>query len=232
MTADDVERALAELGHPRKAVQRPAAERLADAARADARVRAQLVDELSSTDARRRWGAAYALARLDPAPAEATPALLEALGAHDGDVRWASARIVTEAARRMPGIADELCALVRAPSSLQRKMALYCLRDLGGGADRALIATALVDGDAAVRLAAMSAAAALLPRTADTADLVATLLADGDAGVRRAAAATLGRLGVRSDAVARALDAAVASEDATLARVAGDALSRLGASGR
>ncbi len=232
MTAAEIAHALDDLGHARKAVQRPAAERLADAARADATVRERLVAVLGSTDPRRRWGAAYALAHLEPAPPEAVPALLEALASSDGDVRWAAARIVTRAMRHLPAVADQVRTLVQAPSPLQRKMALYCLRDSGAPADASLLGVALADADAAVRLAAMAAAAALLPRTDETAARLAPLLNDLDAGVRRAAAATLGRLGVRSDALVDALERARGAGDATLARVADDALSRLGATDR
>src|SRR5262249_44478064 len=186
---------------------------------------------LASAEPRRRWGAAYALARLEPAPVEAIPALLEALGSSDGDVRWASARLLTRAVGLVPALLADVRALVRATSPLQRKMALYCLRDAGDGGDQVLLAAALADGDAAVRLAALSAAAALLPRTAETADRLASLVADPDPGVRRAAAATLGQVGIRTPAVVRMLEAACASGDAALERAATQALSRLGAAG-
>jgi HEAT repeat protein len=231
VTEHDIARGLDELGHARKAIQRPAAERLAEAARADATVRSRLVAMLASAEPRRRWGAAYALTRLEPAPPEAIPALLEALGSADGDLRWASARILMEAARHVPRLVADVRALVRAPSSLQRKMALYCLRDLAGSADRVLLAPALADADPAVRMAAMAAAVVLLPRSAETADLLVPLVGDSEPGVRRAAAATVGQLGVRTEAVVRALEDASASGDATLERAAKQALSRLGATG-
>jgi HEAT repeat protein len=230
VTEHDIERAFDELGHARKAIQRPAAERLADAAGDDASVRRRLVTELASADSRRRWGAAYALARSEPAPEEAIPVLLEALASTDGDVRWASARLLVRAVQHVPRFIEDVRALVRAPSSLQRKMALYCLRDLGDGADVGLLAAALNDADAPVRLAAMSAAAMLLPRTPATADLLAALVGDSDPGVRRAAAATVGQVGVRTEAVERALEQACGLGDAVLERAATQALSRLGAS--
>ena len=231
MSEPDIERALDELGHARKAVQRPAAERLADAARDDATVRPRLVAELASVEPRRRWGAAYALARLEPAPEEAMPVLLDALASADGDVRWASARLLVRAVQHVPRLVADVRALVRASSSLQRKMALYCLRDLGDGAEVALLAAALADAEAPVRLAAMAAVAALLPPTPGTADLLAPLVDDPDPGVRRAAAATVGQVGVRTDAVDGALARACASGDAALERAAAQAVSRLAASG-
>jgi HEAT repeat protein len=232
MTSDELARALAELGHARKAVQRPAAERLAAAAREDVAVRAAIATRLTSTDARERWGAAYALANVEPAPRDAMPALLDALASSDGDVRWAAARLVVSAIRHEPTLEALVQPLVSAESPLQRKMALYCLRDLAAAVavDGTGIVPALGDVDPAVRMAAMAAALAVLPRTGDLAERIATILDDGEPGVRRVAAVTLGQLGVATPAVVGRLDAATASDDATLAKAARDALSRLGAS--
>jgi HEAT repeat protein len=230
VTERDLEDALDQLGHARKAIQRPAAERLADAAREDAAVRPRLVAMLASAEPRRRWGAAYALARLEPAPIEAMPALLDALGSADGDVRWASVRLLTRAVQHVPRLIEDVRVLLRSSSALQRKMALYCLRDVGDGSEPGLLAAALADAESPVRLAAMSAAAALLPRTAATAELVVPLVGDSDAGVRRAAAATLGQIGVRTDSVVGALERAGASGDPALERAAAQALTRLGGS--
>jgi HEAT repeat protein len=229
-TPGEVERWLVELGDARKAIQRPAAEALADAARATVGLRARLVDVLGSADGRRRWGAAYALARLETVPREAVPTLLEALGSADGDLRWASARILVRAAEEAPELGDAIRGMVAAPSPLARKMALYCLRDLGAKAAIPIdaIVRTLEDTDPAVRLAALAAISALHPG-ADAADHVAARLADVDAGVRRAAAATLGQLAVRTPTVEAALATAVSADDPALVRVARAALSRLGA---
>jgi HEAT repeat protein len=232
MTSDERDRAFAELGHARKAVQRPAAERLAAAAREDAAIRAALATRLASSDSRERWGAAYALAHVEPAPRDAMPVLLDALASSDGDVRWAAARLVVRAIRHEPELAALVPPLVGAASPLQRKMALYCLRDLAAAVavDGTGIAPALGDVDPAVRMAAMAAALVVLPRTADLAERIATLLDDGEPGVRRVAALTVGQLGIATPAVVGRLDAATSSGDATLAKTARDALSRLDAS--
>jgi hypothetical protein len=229
MTPDELAQALADLGHARKAVQRPAAERLAAAARVDPAVRRTIAASLGSSDARRQWGAAYALALLDAAPLDAVPVLLDALGSSDGDLRWASARLLVRAVRHTAAIGERLIRLVGAASALQRKMALYCLRDLAGtvAIDGGAVVAALRDVDPGVRLAAMAAAVAILPRTADTAERVGTLLDDADVGVRRAAAATLGRIGVGTPALAARLERAVGAGDPALARAARQALSRL-----
>jgi len=227
----DVARWLDELGAPRKAVQRPAAEALAHATRTDPAVRARLAELLAAPEPRRRWGAAYALALAEPMPLDALPVLLEALAGDDGDVRWASANIVTRMMSASPAVTTTVRGLVDSPMPVQRKMALYCLRDAGvrEPSPVAEIRRGLGDAHASVRLAALTTAAALLPPTSATAADVARLLDDDDAGVRRAAAATLGRLGVADHAVTTALERAAATTDRALARAAEDALSRLGA---
>lgn len=229
MNEADIARWLDELGNPRKAIQRPAAEALGDVARADDAVRARLVALLGDEERRRRWGAAYALARLEPLPVETIPVLLDALASPDGDLRWASARILVRAAQESTEVVGAIRGLLGAPAALARKMGLYCLRDLGPAAAVPIepIARALDDADASVRLAAMAAIAAL-HRGPEAARHVTDRLADLDAGVRRAAAATLGQLGVHTDAIARALSAAADSDDVALARAARAALSRLG----
>jgi len=113
-------------------------------------------------------------------------------------------------------------------------MALYCLRDMGAAdpTSVAIAMTALADPEPAVRLAALSAAMVLAPRSGDAAGRVAALVRDVDAGVARAAAATLGRIGADTIAVRAALEWAVASADAALRRAAETSLSRLAGDAR
>ena len=225
---------LAGLGDPRKAVQRPAAEALAAEMQSHPDLRDRLASLLEAPAPRLRWGAAYALSLAERAPLDIVPVLLEALGADDGDLRWASATIVTRIAGSAPQVLDRVRSLATSSSALQRKMALYCLRDAGARdeASRAIASAALDDGDAAVRLAAMSAATILAPGDAAVAERIARLVGDADPGVSRAAAATLGRFGVDSPAIRGTLEEAATSTDEALRRAAGAALSRLGAGAR
>jgi HEAT repeat protein len=223
--------ALAEcLGDERKAVQRRAAEAFAALARHGAAGQGLLLTTLHSLAPRQRWGAAFALSLLGPPPAESLSVLLEALGASDGDMRWAAAEIVCRLPERET-VAASLQRLVTRGTPLERKMALYCLRDLAAPSPdlEGVIATALGDGDAGVRLAAMSALASLAADGAAAARRLLPLLEDADEGVRRAAAAALGRLGERSEAVIAALREAAGSADASLRRSAERALRLLGA---
>jgi HEAT repeat protein len=218
------------LGDARKAVQRPAAEALAALAGRGVVVDRVLDEALRSASPRLRWGAAYTLSLLGEPPPSAIPVLLETLGVDDGDVRWAAAGIVV-GVRDRPALVDRLVVLVRDGNAAQRKMALYCLRDLGARspATAAAALAALADEDAGVRLAAMASVPRLVEeRSAAAAGLVAAL-AGGEERLRRAAAAALGSLGERSATVVAALRDAAGSPDRALARAAERSLRMLGA---
>jgi len=228
LDGDDLEFLFACLGADRKAVQRPAAEMLAAIAAGDAAVRGRLGDALDAPEPLLRWGAVYALSRTGaPLPARALGVLLDVFGLGDGDMRWAAAAIVVGLGGE--GAPPALVALAAEGNAAQRKMALYCLRDLVVRTPAALarVRERLEDGDVGVRLAAMAALARLAAPAAAAAALVARLV-DDDAGVRRTAAATLGRLGVGGEAVVAGLRAAAAADDPVLARAARRALDLVG----
>jgi HEAT repeat protein len=230
----DVLRALAEcLGSRHKLIQRRAAQAFASLSASGVAVRDVLLATLLSRAQQQRWGAAYALSLLSAPPWEALPVLLECLGIDDGDVRWAAADILVR--MRVEGDAlDELRVLSSTGTAVQRKMAAYCLRDLGTrlpAVEQTLLA-AVEDADPGVRMAAMSALARLSSDRVAVAQRLVRLLGDPDPGVRRAAAATLGAVGQRSDTVLTALRAAAASPDRSLRRAAERSLRRLAGDGR
>jgi len=228
LEGDDLEFLFACLGVERKAVQRPAAETLAAIAAGDAAVRQRLDDALGADTPSLRWGAVYALARTGtPLPTRALGVLLDVFGLGDGDMRWAAAAIVVGIGGE--GTAPALVALAGEGNPAQRKMALYCLRDLVVRAPEAVarVRERLADDDVGVRLAAM-AALARLDEPADAARALVERLGDTDAGVRRTAAAIIGKLGVGGEVVVARLRAAAASDDAVLARTARRALELVG----
>jgi HEAT repeat protein len=231
-TADaDEQTALLEcLGHARKAVQRPAAEALAALVRRGVPVRDRLAAVLASPAPRARWGAAFALARLDDPPPAMIPVLLETLGGDDGDLRWAAADVLLHLPER-----DAVVAMLRrhldSRNPVQRKMSLYLLRDLGDGSpDLEVAATrGLGDADPGVRLAAAACLAQVArDRPAAARHLIVALHGD-DARLARATAAALGTLGERSADVLAALRAAAGSTDPSLRRAAERSLATLGA---
>jgi len=218
------------LGHARKAVQRPAAEAFAVLGERGVAVRDVLVAALASPTPGRRWSAAFALARLHEPPQALLPVLVETLGVDDGDLRWAAATVLV-GFQNHGEVIGVLRGLLQAGNAAQRKMALYCLRDLDVRApdlDEALVRL-LDDEDRDVQLAAISSLARLATDRAGAAARLMRALDARDPRLRRAAAAGLGTLGERSESVRAALDRATASPDASLARAAVGALRQLGA---
>jgi HEAT repeat protein len=226
--ADELRALAACLADERKAVQRAAADAFAGLARRGIPVAPVLEQALQGTGARERWGAAFALSRAGELPANALPAVLEALGSDDGDVRWAAAGIIVRVKDRAGAIAA-LRHLVDEADAVRRRMALYCLRDLGDRSAEVERSIVVALGDPAweVRLAAVSALAHLAPDPVTAAHHLLEALRADDSRVRRAAAIALGTLGERSPAVVTGLEAAARSDDPSLARAATAALGRL-----
>jgi HEAT repeat protein len=226
--SDELEALVACLGDGAKAVQRPAAEACRALAARGVRVEPLLLAALDAEDTRLRFGAAYALGRLGVPPARTLPALLAALALDDGDIRWAAAETICRVEPR-PATVQALLPLVQTGNPPQRKMALYCLRDIatpGAAVDEAALA-ALDDPDLGVRLAAMTTSARLSRDRPRVAQELLRRLTAADAREQRAAAAALGDLGVRSEPVRTALEAAAASADPSLGRAAKRTLRKL-----
>ena len=216
------------LGHARKLVQRRGAEAFAALAAAGVEVREVLATALAAPAAGRRWGAAYALALIGDLSAPAIGVILETLGSEDGDLRWAAASILRQR-HDDKALIDALTSLVGKGTAPARKMALYCLRDLGARSAEieSKVLGALDDADRDVRLAAIATLAQLALDPATAADRLMHALGDGDDRVRRAAAAALGSLGRASEDVLAALRRASADPDRSLRRAAEGALRRL-----
>jgi len=235
LSDDALDALIACVGAAQKTVQRRAIDALGAVAESgDARVVERLRKTIRSDDRRVRWGSAYALAQIGAGAfaMHAADALCEALSDDDGDIRWAAANLLVRLGREFPAeIRERLIALGADSDRNARKMALYCIRDLGiGGAELiAVIERAVRDPDVHVRLAAL----AVLTGLTDTSDAatrltLAFLEFDSDAGVRRAAAVALGNLHNSSPRAAAALRAAAADQsDQSLARAARGALDRL-----
>ena len=219
-TAPELEALTDCLRAPLTAVRRAAAETLAALAQTAPAVRDRLAATLQAPDPALRWGAAYGLSRLGPAPPESLSTVLDALGSDDGDVRWAAAAILAGMPHRET-VVSQLVGVVRDGSPAQRKMALYCLRDLGAsvpGIDAVLLA-AVDDADVGVRLAAITALCRVAMDRAAASRRLLAALNDADARVRRSAAAALGALGLSTPALRERLRAAAAG-DPSLRRAA------------
>jgi HEAT repeat protein len=223
------------LGDEEKVVQRAAAEAFGKLAARGVAVRPLLDEVLRAVSSRVRWGAAFALSRSGGVPAAALPTLLDALDAEDRDLRWAASDLLV---RQVPvwgsRAARSLVELVGSGTARQRKMALYCLRDIGrnigagGEGSEEVVRRALGDGDVDVRLAAVAALVKVASDRRTAALLISSCLGDRDLRVCRAAAGTLGMLGQRDEEVFAALRGAAQSGDESLRRAADRALERLG----
>lgn len=219
-TAQELDALCAALGDVSKAVQRRAAEALARLVERGVQLGDRLQAALDGADPRRRWGAVYALSRIGPLSLTALPTLLEVLNSDDGDLRWAAADLLKQLAERHRGaVVDRLLAGARASGS-QRKMALYCLRDLEVAAGFDAAVAGLAEGDIESRLAALALIAKVHPSATVAVSHIVALLEDADARMQRAAAGTLGGLGVSTGEVIDALQRAAASSDPSLQRAA------------
>jgi hypothetical protein len=222
------------LATPAKRVQRLAADLLRDVP-ADLRpdVIAGLRAAIVSADSEWRFGAAWALGRLGVVELAMLAPLVEALGALDGDRRWAAAELLTTCARvHADRVEAALLDAVHDAVAERRKMALYVLRDVAPTSPAVRDATTRALGDPAVgvRFAALAALVRLEPVPPDACTLVlARARNDSDAGLRRAALTVLGEIGRGIDEAERAVAAAESSDDPATRRAAAIARRRLGA---
>jgi len=203
--SDEVMAALVRcVGAAAKSVQLGAAKALAAIAGAsDERAAAMLRAALRDPSPRMRWGAAFALSRIDGDAfgIDAVDAIAEALGNPDSDVRWSAAELLTRLGLRHPDeIRARLLELAGHGEPNVHRMALYCIRDLGccGGDVIAAIERALADENRFVRLAAVSVLSRIDETGAEAARILNRCLeSDTDAGVRGAAQSALAKLNRR-----------------------------------
>lgn len=218
------------LGYTKKTVQRTAAALLVRFAGKQPEIITALTQELADLDPRVRWTAAFTLAQIDLPEPFPLPVLIENLGHEESDLRWAAATAILRLVGQHPHIIVNLCHLAGTGNPVQRRMALYCLRDLAqtGVEARAVYRTGLSDPDSGVRLAALSCVGKLRLAAPEVGETIIRLLeADPDLGVRRAAAATLGQLGDASPAVIVVLTKAMHSDDVGLGKAAAGSLAKL-----
>jgi HEAT repeat protein len=200
------------LGESNKQLSRRAAGLLSRAVEGE-RARALVVGALDAPSPLQRWGAAFTLASAEMFSAEIGVAALDALALDDGDIRWAAAGIVRAVAERDGAFLGRLERTAEESSGDQRKMCLYCLRDLGHTDPRVYLA-ALDAADVGTRHAALSGLQACgEPEPATLDGVVARLAAESDPGVRRSLAIVLGRIGGSEERAVAALRAAAEGTD-------------------
>lgn len=227
---DEITRLIADLDHADKPTIRAAVDALTVRAAESPAIRELLEQRLAQPGHRNYWPAAYVLGQLPQSSAATIGVLFDALDHPAPDIRWAIALLIIEIARRDGNIPNLLIDLCAAGTANQKRMAIYCLRDLGLAdlASLTALLAGLADPDPTVRVAA---AIALKERKDVNADgknrLCEIYMSDADPRARHAAAITLASLGERSEKFIGALKKNTTSKDAQTKKAACAALALL-----
>jgi hypothetical protein len=203
MDTDRLAALVATLDHPDKPTLRRAVDELIACAGDTLQIRDVLEHRLGEPDHRNYWPVAYVLGHLGEPSGPTIRTLMLALDHREPDIRWACALLLMKIAQSEPTVIYLLIDLCRGGTSNQKRMALYCLRDmkLMDAASLQVMLAALSDADSTVRVAA----AISLKTRSSSEDLVRTELLksyvnDADSKVRSAAAMTLAHFGSPSAA--------------------------------
>ncbi len=199
------------LDNPDKPTIRAAVDKLIVLAETSADLRSRLNRRLIEPDHRNYWPVAYVLGHQKLPSAVVTRTLLTALDHREPDIRWANALLLVRIARLEPAVVPLLIELCETGSANQKRMAIYCLRDLALQDAASLIAMvqALDDSEPTVRVAAVTSLKLRTDLDAPARQkLLAIYLRDTDDRVRNAVAVTLASLGSPDREFLRALDEA------------------------
>ncbi len=220
---------IADLECDEKPIVRAAVNALVSLAERSAELRAALHRKMDDPQVKQSWAVAYVLAHLSRPSGDVVQRLLDSLDHNEADIRWAIGLLLVRLARTNASITRELLQRCTAGTSLQRRMAIYCVRDLNlqDAASAEVLFVALRDPDPTVR---MAAAAGLKRRNLDSLGkdaLLSVFVEDPDHRVRSVAAVTLAQIGAPSEDFLRALTIAENSDDDRSRRAAKAAWSLL-----
>jgi hypothetical protein len=231
MNGDEKTAALiAALEVSQKAEMRAAVDALIALAERQPALRVSLEQSLGDAHRQNAWALAYVLGHL-PQPSAATiRALLAGLDHSEPDIRWAIALLLVRLAKSDGTIARFLSELCRSGGPRQKRMAVYCIRDLkmsDAGSLEALLAASR-DSQPAVRIAAAISLKTLAGTSTEARQrLLELFLCDSDIRVCNAAAITLAQTGAPSEEFLAALRAAEQSHNPALTKAARAALNLL-----
>jgi len=158
MENDRLAALIADLDHPDKPTIRAAVDQLIGLARESAQVRTALDRRLNELGRRNYWPVGYILGHL-PQPSGATIRnLLDTLDHREPDIRWAIVLLLVRIAKSEISIISPLIDLCQSGTANQKRMAIYCLRDLAlnDAASLQALLLSLSDSDATVRVAAVT----------------------------------------------------------------------------
>lgn len=218
------------LNHPNKKVIRQAAETLISMALYLPQLTERLNRLLIDTPEERRWPIAYVLAHISPPSSSCLNVLKETLDSGDPDIRWAVGLLLVRLGKANRGIVTHLLDLLKTGTPTQRRMAVYCLRDidLKDTCSLQALLESLRDPEPLVRVAAVTSLKLRPEIGKDGLDsLLRLFLEDPDSRVRYTAALALAQLGAPTDEIRAALKDASRSEDPQLKKAANAALDLL-----
>ncbi len=212
-------------------LDKKAIRRAADSLIAMGQQRPQLAQRLnqllSETSQQNRWPFAYVLARLRKPSALCVSVLVENLGNPDSDIRWAALRLLVDLRKIIPDIDVPVLTALKTGGPVQRRMALYCLRDLElkDSASLKALANALRDSDPLVRVAALTGVKSRTDLGREEVDLLLHLfLEDSDSRVRHNAAVALAQTAAVNFEIKAALEQATQTDNVQLKKAASKAL--------
>ena len=221
---------IADLDHHDKPTIRAAVDALVPLAGQSADLRALLLERLTQPEKKNYWPVAYILGQLPSPNDTVVRVLLDTLDHQEPDIRWAVALLLVRLAKNGDTQIDRLIELSANGTANQKRMALYCIRDLSlnDAASLAALLQGLCDANPTVRVAA----AICLKHRADLKDndkslLLKTYLEDADSRARNAAAIVLADLGSPSEEFVVALREASESDNRERRKTADAALELL-----
>ena len=226
-TPSEIADLIAALDHPDKPTIRAAVDKLIALNAHSEELRQALNQRLNEPDHRNYWPVAYVLGHQSQPSSAVIRTLLDALNHREPDIRWANGLLLVRIAKEQSAVLPLLIELCEAGSANQKRMALYCLRDLTLDDDqsRGAMLKALADQEPSVRVAAVTSL-----KVRNDVDvtvrqkLLATYVHDIDDRVRNAAAVTLASLGSPDEEFLRALSEARRSGNSQIKKSAAAAL--------
>jgi hypothetical protein len=221
---------IAALDHPDKPTMRAAVDKLIALAETSETLRQVLHDRLSEADHRNYWPVAYVLGHQAQPSGVVIRTLLSALDHREPDIRWANGLLLVRIAQQVGAVVPLLIELCATGSANQKRMALYCLRDLALNDEqsRAAMVKSLEDQEPTVRVAAATSLKVRIDVDAAVRQkLLAAYLHDADDRVKNVVAVTLASLGSPTEEFVQALNQASRSGNGQIKKSADAALKML-----
>ena len=193
----DIVSLMESLAHSDRAVVRRAVDSLVALGHERPEVRSSLSKLFQDISSEKRWPVAYTLGQLTEPSSSCLETLTVALGSEDPDIRWATLQLLIRLGKNDPRILTLVRNLINSENPIQRRMAVYCLRDLGVE-DSSLQLRFLGDTDPLVRVAAVTALSKQAQLSSDVVSVLMRIKSDDtDSRVRSAARFVLEQLDIR-----------------------------------